>query len=139
MAPPGRVGGAQRRFAQRRPAYDYRAPDAEGDGGVAGRKYLFVVRPDRAVLQPASAGSEGDRRWRRRAGHQRPRSDSDRSAYARTNLRGGSRSGAAAAHRRSESAPAGGGAEEGTALHAGIAPPGPAQRPPLAGAQSPRA
>src|ERR1700691_3013550 len=128
MAPPGRAGGAQRRSA-----YDDRAPDAEGDGGVAGRKYLFVVRPDRAVLPPASAGSKGDRRWRRRAGHQGSRSDSDRSAYARTNYRGGSGPGAAAAHRRSQSAAAGGGTEEGTALHAGVTPPRPAQRHPLAG------
>src|ERR1700688_4271209 len=41
-----------------------RAPDAESDSRVAGRKHFVVIRPDRAALQPASAGSEGDRRRR---------------------------------------------------------------------------
>src|SRR3984957_3260569 len=52
-----KAGGAQRRFT-----YGDRAPDAESNRRVAGRKYLAVVRPDRPALQPASAGSEGDRR-----------------------------------------------------------------------------
>src|ERR1700729_2808504 len=61
-----KAGGAQRRFT-----YGDRPPDAESKRRGAGREYLAVVRPDRAALQPASAGSEGDRRRRRRAGHQR--------------------------------------------------------------------
>src|SRR5580700_5779546 len=68
-----KAGGAQRRFT-----YGDRAPDAESNRRVAGRKYLVVVRPDRAALQPASAGSEGNRRRRRRARHQRARSDPHR-------------------------------------------------------------
>src|SRR6202035_5183324 len=49
-----KAGGAQRRFT-----YGDRAPDAESNRRVAGREYFVVVRPDRAALQPASAGSEG--------------------------------------------------------------------------------
>ena len=41
-------------------------PDAESDRRVAGREYGAVVRPDRAVLQSAPAGGEGDRRRRAR-------------------------------------------------------------------------
>src|SRR6202030_980848 len=68
-----KAGGAQRRFT-----YGDRAPDAESNRRVAGREYLAVVRPDRAALQPASAGSEGDRRRRRCPRHQGARSDPHR-------------------------------------------------------------
>ena len=43
-----------------------------------------------------------------------------------------------AAHRRAQGPPARGQAEKGPALHAGVAPPGPAERHPLAGAQPSR-
>src|ERR1700722_4533948 len=129
-----KAGGAQRRFT-----YGDRAPDAESNRRMAGREYLVVVRPDRAALQPASAGSEGDRRRRRRAGHQRARSDPYRAIDPRRDYRRRSRPEPPVAHRRSEGAPARNEAEEGPPLPAGIAPPGSAERHPVAGAQPSRA
>src|SRR5579862_1807805 len=81
-----KAGGAQRRFT-----YGDRAPDAESNRRVAGREHLAVVRPDRAAVQPASAGSEGDRRRRRCPRHQRARSDPHRAIDPRGNLRRRSR------------------------------------------------
>ena len=62
--------------------------DAEGDRRLAGGQHRAVVRPDRRILQAASAGGESDRRRRRRAGHQGPRSDPDRAVHPRADRRG---------------------------------------------------
>src|ERR1700720_155997 len=109
--------------------------DAEGNGRLAGREHHADVRPDCRLLQTASARSEGDRRWRRRPGHQRSRSGAHRAAVARRHRPGGARPRAAPQARRPQGAPAGTEVEEGPALHAGVAPAGSAERHPVAAAQ----
>ena len=109
---------------------------------MAGREHRAVVRPDRAVLQSASARSARHRRRRRRAGHQGHRPGADGPAHPRADRRRRGRSehqpeaqgadGAADQRRQDRSRP------QGSALYAGVAPPGPSERDPLAGAQPPR-
>ena len=138
MASSGRAGGAQRRFTHARSA-----ADAESDRRLAGGEHRAVVRPGRRILQAASARSEGHRRWRRRPGDQGPRSDPDRAADPRGDREGRRRSRAQARSCPSPRSicrrPSRFGQEEGPALHAGVPPPGSAERDSLADPQSSRA
>src|SRR6185437_4567769 len=119
--------------------HDDHAIDAQGHRRLAGRQYLALVRPDCRPVPPASARGEGYRRRRFGAGHQRPRSGVDRPADPRRDRRRRGRSEPPPAPCRTEGADAGTETEERPALHAGVAPPGPAERHSVAGAQPPGA
>ncbi len=134
-ASPRRAGGAQRRFC-----HDQSAADAEGDRRLARREHRAFLRPDRGVLQIAPARGQGDRRRRRRPGHQGPRSGADRAVEPRGHRGRRGRSRPAAQARRPQGAPARDQIqEEGPALHPGVAPPGSAERDFVAHPQPSRA
>src|SRR5262249_20755771 len=131
-----RAGGAPGRFCRGRLHHGPRAADAESNGRLAGREHDADVRPDRRFLQTASARSQSDRRRRCRPRHQGPRSGAHWATVARGHRAGREGPRASPQARRSESALAGAEIEERSALHAGVAPPGPPERHPVAAAQS---
>ena len=115
------------------------AANAQSHRRMAGGEHLAVLRADRRVLRPARAGGEGHRRRRRGARHQGHGPHLQRPADARGDQgrRGGSQPSPAA--RRIQGRHPRGEDQAGPALHAGVAPPGPAQRRGLAAAQPSRA
>ncbi|CAA9335147.1 MAG: FIG00481961: hypothetical protein, partial [uncultured Microvirga sp.] len=115
-------------------------PDAESDGCLARRQHLAFVRSDRRFLQPPSSRGEGDR-GRRGGGRDqgvrsglewpaRPRGDRARREGCRSSAQDGRVEGQAAPGQADQ---------ERAALHARVAAPGPAERDPVAAAQSSRA